>query len=123
VLPRLRDSGEAVQAAARNWATFADWLKRRDPPLVRYERLVASPRDEILRVCAALGISFDDAMLAPRGSLGRAVGLGDTDVLYGPPRPVDHTSLSRGEDLTAEQRAMVRETCADAARGLGYDLA
>lgn len=123
VLPKLRGADEVVRAAARNWAACADWLKRHDPPLVRYEELVANPRGEISRVCVALGVSCDDAMFEPGGLPGRAVGLGDSDVLYGPARPVDPASLSRGDDLTVTQRAIVRDACADAAGQFGYELA
>jgi hypothetical protein len=53
---------------------------------------------------------------------GRAVGLGDDGVLRGAPRAVDAASLTRGDELTAAQRAIVRSECGDAAAALGYSL-
>jgi hypothetical protein len=121
VLPKFAGVDDVVRSAALNWAAFAAWLARYAPPLVRYEELVARPREVLEQICAALEIPFDEAMFDSNAS-GRAVGLGDNDVLQGSARVVDSASLTRGDELTAAQRAIVREACGGAAQPLGYSL-
>lgn len=121
VLPKPSRADEVVRIAARNWAAFADWLRGRDLTLVRYEELIARPREVLTTICSALDIPFDEAMVDAHAP-GRAIGLGDKDVLQGPPRAVDGASLARGEDLTSAQRATVRAECGEAASRMGYSL-
>lgn len=134
VIPAIRDADEVVLAAAGNWSAYADWLggARVDGggwqcaagwPAMRYEDLVASPEEKLSWVCERLGLRFHSGMLAPRKGDGRrVVGIGDNEVLRGRPRAVDQAAVSRGDQLTARQRAMVRESCMGGSERWGYEL-
>lgn len=123
VLPALRDADEVVLAAARNWAAFANWQSQTGWPVVCYEDLVASPQEKLGWACERLGLQFHPRMLDPRTGAGRrVVGIGDGEVLRGKPRAVDQATVSRGSQLTSEQRGMVREWCGAAAAKWGYSL-
>lgn len=119
--PLFRDADAVAEWAARNWATYVDWVRERGLPLMRYEDFVAEPAARLPELCARLGIEFDPAMLTPQPRGKTFWGIGDPEVVRRPRRTVDRKAVGRGAKLSDRQRAAVRELCGDRARLVGYD--
>ncbi len=120
--PYFANRTAVVRTAAANWSGFVEWATARQLPMIRYEDLVADTRGVLGEVCRHLDIPREERMLDYRQPRTAFAGIGDPGVLDRPPRPVDRAAIGRGDTLTAEQQAIVRATCGDRARGLGYEL-
>jgi hypothetical protein len=121
-VPRFRNDTEIIRWSAGNYAHFAEWARRRNLFLVRYEDLVNGVERQLSRMCAHSGIRFDPRMLDhhhPRTAFG---GIGSPEVLLLPARPVNRNSIGRGRQLTRQQRDILRAECAECAAEFGYSL-
>jgi hypothetical protein len=121
-LPRFDSYMAIVQWAAGNWVRYCRWAQQRELHLLRYEELVSAPEPHLRAACAQLGLRFDPRMLdyrQPRVAFG---GIGDPGVIARTPRPVSTRSVGQAHQLTGEQRALVKATCAEAAARYGYAL-
>lgn len=119
-LPKFRDADAVVAWSARNWVRFVEWVRGRGLPLVRYEDVVAAPHEALSRICAALHVPFDAAMLDSGCRRGPFWGLGDPQTMKTPLRGVHGSAVGRGGQLTPRQRALVREVCGPMAAEFGY---
>jgi hypothetical protein len=92
-----------------------------------YEDLVRAPEPGLRRVCGALGIDFEHAMLDPYGSPGRAVtrGVRPQSKPLGDPKFAEFAGVSAGpSDVTGlESRFALGEPAIEVARRLGYEMA
>ena len=121
--PRFTDEAEVVRCAARNWAQYAEWIRRHRLFVIRYEDLVGNPATEVERVCAYAGIPFDERMLSASNRPAAFAGIiGDPGVLLRAPRPVHAQSIGRARTLPSSQRAIIRECCDQIASEFGYPL-
>lgn len=120
-MPAFSTPTHVVRCAAENWAAYITWTKRHGLTLLRYEDFVEYPESQLRAVCDRLGIEFEPNMLDyahPRADFG---GFGDPGVMK-TPRPVDKSAIGRGDNLTDEQRGIVRDFCAAGASNLDYTL-
>lgn len=77
---------------ARYVPAIATFLRRDDVPHrvhLTYEALIADPHATLTRVCAALGVPFEPAMVQYGDAEAPAPGLGDPTTVDGESRPID----------------------------------
>jgi hypothetical protein len=115
---------QAVTAWIRTETAMAEFAARAEPGQyvrLRYEDLVADPRPELERLCAALGEQFDDAMLSHRTDAAN-------DMV---PQWATHHVLTRGNvdpsridawrtSLTPEQIGLIEWRCGRTMQERGY---
>ncbi len=121
-LPRFANAASIVRWGARNWTEFAQWAARRQLPTIRYEDLVSAPAAVLAGVCDHAGMPFDPSMLNVSGKRRALGGIGAPEIFLRMPRPVHDASVGRGESLSEEHKAVVREACIEAAAGFGYHV-
>ena len=89
---------------------------------VRYEELLARPREVLETICAHVDVPFDAAMLDFGGSARRLVS--DDEVSWKKetfgPRLTDNDAKWRGE-LEPQQVAFIEAVCVEAFDGVGYE--
>jgi hypothetical protein len=120
--PTFANHTELVRWISANWVRHVDWARGHRLTVVRYEDLVADPRQWLRRICQYCDLPFDERMLdhrQPRTAFG---GIGAVEVLNRPPRPVHKRSVGRGGTLSPELSEIVRTTCAQHAAEFGYEL-
>lgn len=120
-MPTFSSATHVVRVAAENWAAYVKWAHRHGLALLRYEDFVEEPEPQLRAICERLGVEFEPNMLDYTHARADFGGLGDPGVLR-TPRPVDKSAIGRGNTLTDEQRAIVREHCAAGAADLDYKL-
>ncbi|HVM15669.1 MAG TPA: sulfotransferase [Egibacteraceae bacterium] len=122
---RMRREGVTMQEAAQNWKLdhFKYVLTRRTIPSssetrVRYEELCRAPGAELTRICAALGVPFEEAMLDFRSA--------DRHMVGGNPMRFRHQEAEirlderwKGE-LTADDLSTFERIAGRLNRRLGY---
>jgi hypothetical protein len=72
-------------------------------------------------VCKRIDLPYDEQMLDNERPRKAFAGLGDPG-LFQAPRAVDKTSIGKNENLTDEQRRIVREICGDLAGEFDYEM-
>jgi len=119
-IPHFKCDEEIVRHATRNWALFADWVRRDCRVLVRYEDLIHDPAAEVRRICDRVALPFHERMIAQRRRPASFGGLGDLNVVLGPSRSIHNRAVGRGRTLTPAAREIVRKVCGPSAAELGY---
>lgn len=115
-----------VLSYARHWRKEAALLAhlRADERIVAvsYERLVADPEGELRRLCAALGIRFDEAMLAAGGFRDARGARWTANSSYGARAAgISRSSAERWrETLDDDARALVELVCGPDMEAEGY---
>ncbi len=91
-----------------------------DLPVVLYERLVLDPATELARVCAALELDFDPALLNSHEQYRQyPSGHGKSDLS----RPISSSSLEQYKTVLFDwERERIAQACADVAAAYGYDM-
>ncbi len=120
--PRFENDDEIVQWSAANWAHFADWARRRQLYVIRYEDLAKQPEATLRRVCDHTGLPWHPRMLTRRNKPRAFGGIGDPKTLLHPFRPISSRPVGRGRLLTREQWDTVEAACGPAAAEYGYDF-
>ena len=130
VIPSYVEAGfyPDIESAARRWLASVRAVSRfaecnLDTCLeVRYERLVQEPEETVSRVCEFLGITYDDAMLAPDESVLEK--MGDTSSKYheGVHYPISVASLGKGRSrLRSGERQKLGSLLNEQLKSLGYE--
>jgi len=120
--PRFAEANQLVRWICGNWVRCVDWARGHRLAVVRYEDLVKDPSRWLRTICRQCDLPFDEGMLDHRQRRTAFGGVGATEVLKRPAKPVHNRSIGRGRKLTPAQRETVRQICGPRALELGYSL-
>ncbi len=118
-VPIFRNTTAVVRWAAGNWVEYVQWIRGHGLTPFRYEDLVSDPKQQLAAMCCEGELPFQDHMLDHDASHARFGGLGDPGAIRAP-RPIDRKSVGHGQELTDEQREIVRTSCEALAKEFGY---
>ncbi|MCC7202136.1 MAG: sulfotransferase [Nitrospirae bacterium] len=120
--PEFSDDRQVVEWFARNWVSFADWCKRTQPFIIKYEDLVRNPGPALEMLCERCAIPFTPKMLdnnSPRFFSGMS---GDPGGMNKHRKKLNVRPVGRSDDLKPEFLDIIKKTCGEAAEEMGYTL-
>jgi hypothetical protein len=114
---------------ATAWREEVQWVRRIGVLLgnryleVRYEDLVASPQEQLTKVCAFLNIAFDPAMLTYYQSVERSIPAEKRHIwqLIGEPPASDNVERWR-RNMTSSQRICFEKRASSVLKEAGYEV-
>lgn len=108
---------DAAWTWRRAWECYAASTKR--PHLVRYERLVQDPEEEVRALCKFLDAAYEPGMLDfYRDVPARLANIPHHRKLTS---PVDGASVGRYRELSTPEIATIESICAEGMEAFGYD--
>lgn len=120
--PEFSDDRQVIEWFARNWLSFAEWCRRTRPFVIRYEDLVRNPGPSLEELCKRCAIPFTQRMLDnnhPRFFSGMS---GDPGGMSKHKKKLDVRPVGRSDHQKPEFLDIIKTTCGEAAKEMGYSL-